>query len=75
MFREVPNDDYDGTTINIRGSEGLYLWVCSFEGWRSMGFRPFDSVSMRFARLIVILTKLGDVRGEEGNRMILGLGH
>ena len=38
-----------------KGGEGGYLWIGSFEGGISEGFPLFDSVSVRFARLIVIL--------------------
>lgn len=37
------------------GGGGRYFWIGSFKGGASVGFRPFDSVSVRFARLIMIL--------------------
>jgi hypothetical protein len=55
VYHEVPNDDYDGTTINYVIEGRRYFWIGSFEGGRSMGLYSLDTISMRFARLIMIL--------------------
>lgn len=62
---ELPSESVQRNSGSSRCSlrEGRYLGVCSFERRRSVGLCLLDTVLVRLARLIVILSGLEAMMG------------
>jgi hypothetical protein len=62
---ELPSKSipHNSELSRTRSGQEWYLWVCSFEGGRSVGLCLLDTVLVRLARLIVILLDLEAIVG------------